>query len=327
MTCGIYCIKNIKNGKIYIGSSINCENRFKQHQKELRNNYHGNDHLQKAIKKYGINNFNFSIIEICLENNLIEAEDNWINKFNSMDSKNGYNKKSADRTIITEEAKQNHLIACNTPEYKAFSSKNSKENIWGKKIIRDKLLKNQSASMHTKTYSKKISDSNNKRWANSLNEKTRYSELFKEKFNNHESPTRNKAFAAHRISKKNKELGKNTLTAIWSDQIRKEKMLMAQKNGRTEKTIEKISNNSKKMWARPGFQKARSAERILKWADPKFKEKMKEIKKANLLIPIKCKICEKLFVRNVHNQTMCSKECKDKNKKQNYKYLNSVRAS
>jgi len=60
---GIYCIKNIINNKIYIGSSINIENRFKQHLSDLRNNNHHNSHLQFSYNKHGENNFVFYVLK------------------------------------------------------------------------------------------------------------------------------------------------------------------------------------------------------------------------------------------------------------------------
>ena len=64
MSIGIYKYENKINGKIYIGLSTNIENRYKQHLYDA-------EHLEErrcsgidyAIKKYGIENFDFQIIE------------------------------------------------------------------------------------------------------------------------------------------------------------------------------------------------------------------------------------------------------------------------
>jgi len=61
---GIYRIINIKNGKFYIGSSINITKRWYDHKRTLRKGIHDNDYLQKSWNKYGENNFEFNIIEI-----------------------------------------------------------------------------------------------------------------------------------------------------------------------------------------------------------------------------------------------------------------------
>ena len=55
--CGIYKITNLVNGKIYIGSAIRIDRRFKSHLSQLRGNYHINSHLQNAFNEYGIDNY------------------------------------------------------------------------------------------------------------------------------------------------------------------------------------------------------------------------------------------------------------------------------
>lgn len=63
MTCGIYCIENLINGKKYIGYSNNIFKRWREHKTQLRGHYHENTYLLNAWKKYGEMNFNFWIIE------------------------------------------------------------------------------------------------------------------------------------------------------------------------------------------------------------------------------------------------------------------------
>lgn len=58
---GIYCIENIRNGKKYIGQSINVYYRWKKHKSELNNNTHDNDYLQKAWNKYGSDIFSINL--------------------------------------------------------------------------------------------------------------------------------------------------------------------------------------------------------------------------------------------------------------------------
>lgn len=84
---GIYKIQNLVNGKIYIGQSVHIQARFSQHKREAKN---GNTRpLYNAIRKYGIENFSFEIIEECSKEMLNEREIYWIKKYNSFHS--GYN--------------------------------------------------------------------------------------------------------------------------------------------------------------------------------------------------------------------------------------------
>ena len=61
---GIYCIKNVVTGKMYIGSSINIAGRWKQHRYQLNTNRHENHYLQHSWNKHGEGSFEFSILEV-----------------------------------------------------------------------------------------------------------------------------------------------------------------------------------------------------------------------------------------------------------------------
>lgn len=91
---GIYLIKNKIDNKIYVGSSKNIERRFKKHRTELNTGRHSNQFLAKAYKKFGQNSFDFIIIELCKEDNLIDREIFYINYYDSLNPKKGYNLKS-----------------------------------------------------------------------------------------------------------------------------------------------------------------------------------------------------------------------------------------
>lgn len=89
--CGIYCIENIVNHKKYIGQSINIYKRWREHRYRLNKGIHINKHLQLAWNKYGSNSFTFSIVEICLSNELDNKEIYWISEYNTLDNLYGYN--------------------------------------------------------------------------------------------------------------------------------------------------------------------------------------------------------------------------------------------
>ena len=91
MGCGIYKIINTLDGKVYIGSSIEIDVRLKNHKYMLKANNHHNIHLQNAVNRDGLDNFNFEIVEICCENMLSDRENFYIDYFGSMNSLLGYN--------------------------------------------------------------------------------------------------------------------------------------------------------------------------------------------------------------------------------------------
>jgi len=91
MESGIYKIKNIVNGKIYIGSAKSIKKRWGQHISALNKNSHDNIYLQKAWNKYGEGNFEFTIVEEVELNDLIIMEQHYIDLYNVCNRSIGYN--------------------------------------------------------------------------------------------------------------------------------------------------------------------------------------------------------------------------------------------
>ena len=92
MSSGIYKITNKINNKIYIGCSKDIEHRWIAHKSEsiLEHYPPYNYSIHKAFRKYGIDNFNFEIIEIVNdEAQLFAREKYWIKYYDSY--YNGYN--------------------------------------------------------------------------------------------------------------------------------------------------------------------------------------------------------------------------------------------
>ena len=89
----IYKITNQKNGKVYIGSSIEVERRWRQHKEASINekDHHYNYPLMVAFREFGIANFTFEIIDTLPDHQaMIKAEHDWIVKENCV-VPNGYN--------------------------------------------------------------------------------------------------------------------------------------------------------------------------------------------------------------------------------------------
>lgn len=111
--CGIYMIKNLVNSKIYIGQSVRIKQRWHDHRKHLRAGNHYNIHLQSAWNKYGEDNFEFSIVKICPEEELDDLEIYYVDYYNSMNKNYGYNMNSGGSQFrdITEEIREKLRIS------------------------------------------------------------------------------------------------------------------------------------------------------------------------------------------------------------------------
>lgn len=107
----IYKITNNLNQHCYIGqTSRDYQIRWEEHKRDaFDNSFMGyNFILYKAFRKYGIENFSFSIIEECQNSDLKEREQYWISFYNSYsgDKLGGYN--------MTRGGEGNLLINYNT---------------------------------------------------------------------------------------------------------------------------------------------------------------------------------------------------------------------
>ena len=73
--CGIYRIRNTKNGKFYIGSSDDIARRWKEgHMSKLGRGIHENPHLQNAWNKYGRDAFAMEVVRECPSSDLLIEE-------------------------------------------------------------------------------------------------------------------------------------------------------------------------------------------------------------------------------------------------------------
>jgi group I intron endonuclease len=80
--CGIYIIENLINGDFYVGQSIDIRHRTNYHMRTLKKGNHYNFHLQRAVNKYGANNFKPKILLLCEKDQLTYYEQEIVNIMN-----------------------------------------------------------------------------------------------------------------------------------------------------------------------------------------------------------------------------------------------------
>jgi len=89
---GVYWILNSINGKMYIGSAVNIERRWKEHVSKLNRKVHINKHLQNAWLKHGAATFTFEVVEIVEDELWLKArEQAWIQATKCQKPEMGYN--------------------------------------------------------------------------------------------------------------------------------------------------------------------------------------------------------------------------------------------
>jgi group I intron endonuclease len=96
---GVYQVKNLANGKVLLGSSLNLEGLLNRNRFTLRNNSHTNKELQKDWNELGPDQFVFEILEVVqvcddpdfnLKDELTLLEQIWLEKLQPFGER-GYN--------------------------------------------------------------------------------------------------------------------------------------------------------------------------------------------------------------------------------------------
>lgn len=161
MTCGIYEIVNTVNSKRYVGSSVNIQERWLTHLRELRKGTHHAQHLQRSFDKYGEECFEIRAILECDRSFLIKNEQIELDK--------GYDYNSSPTAQSTlglkfsddarERVRQNRLdrYAADPEGYSAMMSSLSKgkpkSDEWKRKMS-ERLIGSTHSDMHVENMAK-----------------------------------------------------------------------------------------------------------------------------------------------------------------------------
>lgn len=108
---GIYKIENLVNHKCYIGQAVDINRRWRRH-RETYTDITSREYeypIYRAMRKYGIDNFSFEIIEECSREELNEKERFYVEKYNAFFD--GYNQTlGGDGAVNTDFATKEVII-------------------------------------------------------------------------------------------------------------------------------------------------------------------------------------------------------------------------
>jgi len=126
---GIYLIRNLVNGKVYIGKAKCIYKRIKQHITSLNKKVksHENDHFINSWHKYGRDSFEYVVLEyLPLDENLISSKEiEYIDRYKILNPKIGYNKRYDSYTgLIVSEETRKKLSAAQIERFKNPEERN-----------------------------------------------------------------------------------------------------------------------------------------------------------------------------------------------------------
>lgn len=145
----IYQISNNIDNRVYIGSTVNYNKRWKEHKRNLLRNNHQNIHLQRFVNKYGIDSLVFDIIETTDNDNILMREQYYLdtikNKFNIAENASApmlgkkHTAEAKEKISICSSGSNNPMYGKKRPKWlidKLIESSLNREKKINEKIIR-----------------------------------------------------------------------------------------------------------------------------------------------------------------------------------------------
>lgn len=111
----VYAIRHNATDRVYIGSSLNVDRRFKQHLYALQAHAHVVDDMQKDYDEHG-EDYTLTILDTINDESEIEKEYEWMDKYQSFTRGIGYNYKDLKRRAAARSAaEQDSELAMKEP--------------------------------------------------------------------------------------------------------------------------------------------------------------------------------------------------------------------
>lgn len=164
---GVYEIFNTLTKKRYIGSTAAgpVENRILGHIRGLRNNKHVNRHLQNSWNRYGEEVFVFRVLERCIPKNCLIREQFYIDKFDSANSKKGYNiapKAENTRGVVHPPEIRAKMSEAIRKAYLRPEVKELRRKVFSSEEYKKNAAKSRANYINTPEYRRKLSEAGKK---------------------------------------------------------------------------------------------------------------------------------------------------------------------
>jgi len=133
--CGVYAIRHVASGRVYIGSSVQMYARWGQHVQNLTRGRHHSRYLQHAWAKYGHDAFEFVVLETCLPEERIAREQAYIDQMRAAEPAHGFNiSRTAGLVTLSEDGKR-RISAANkgrqvSAEHRAAVGEAARNRVW-----------------------------------------------------------------------------------------------------------------------------------------------------------------------------------------------------
>lgn len=293
---GVYMIKNLVTGRVYIGSSGNIKSRWRTHKDLLKHRKHHNSYLQNSYNKHGIGAFKFSIIEKCEKEELEIREQYWYEYY----KENGkvYNIRNDVRTC------RGFKHSEKTKQKISESHSGEKHYLYGKSLSEEtkrKISLAKKGKKQTEEAKRKLSESNKgkkpKKQTIEASIKVRKGKHLSEE-HKHKISLKMKG---RKISNEKKEQIRNTLKGHIVTEETKKKISEAQKGKKrkpvSEETKNKLRGKNNPMYGKHHTEETKrkiretnkgrklSEEQVQKirelWKNKEYREHMKEVHKKN----------------------------------------------
>lgn len=244
ITSGIYSITNKENGKVYIGSTVDFEDRWEYHKQDLRRCAHHNQYLQRSWDKYGEDVFEFGILEYLDKiDELSLAEQFWIDIYRE-ENKDLYN---IGRYVDNPMRGRTH-----TEDVKRVLSDLSKA-AWARGAYDSEETRQRMSDASCRKHGPMSEEQKQKLREVSLGRK--HSEETKRKMS--------KSHKGKKLSEEHKRLAREGRKGYKHTEETKCKMRAIAKN-RSKETNKKISDSVKKAWARGAYDNIKACPPVTK---------------------------------------------------------------